>query len=132
MVLIESCCLQERKHKEEATVVVNPGVSETRRNVTRERPEVNPTELSQLMDMGFSREHCYEALILTSSLEHATDYLLNNFFPHNSTSPVLTTPTTSQSTVRTLIITTLQNPLVILKMYANWQSPYSSGKNLKI
>ncbi|KAG8244817.1 E3 ubiquitin-protein ligase huwe1 [Homalodisca vitripennis] len=78
--------LEERKQKEsETTVLVNPAASEGRRGgAGREhRPEVNPTELTQLMDMGFSREHCYEALILTATLEHATDYLLNNFFPHN-------------------------------------------------
>lgn len=67
--------------------------SESRRGASgrEHRPDVNPTELSQLMDMGFSRDHCYEALILTASLEHATDYLLNNFFPHTvqATPPVV-------------------------------------------
>lgn len=41
-----------------------------------EEPEVNPEHLQQLMDMGFSRESATEALLHTTSLEHATDYLL--------------------------------------------------------
>ncbi|RZF32790.1 hypothetical protein LSTR_LSTR011436 [Laodelphax striatellus] len=53
---------------------------------TRRRQQVNVSDLQQLMDMGFSRDHCYEALILTSTMEHATDYLLNNFFPYSARS----------------------------------------------
>ncbi|CAK9823562.1 E3 ubiquitin-protein ligase HUWE1, partial [Anthophora retusa] len=46
----------------------------------REEPEadVNSEHLRQLMDMGFSRAHCIEALLHTLSLEQATDYLLSN------------------------------------------------------
>lgn len=32
----------------------------------------------QLMDMGFTREHCIEALALTPSLEQATEFILSN------------------------------------------------------
>lgn len=46
----------------------------------REEPEadVNPEHLRQLMDMGFSRAHCIEALLHTMTVEQATDYLLTN------------------------------------------------------
>lgn len=46
----------------------------------REEPEadVNPEHLRQLMDMGFSRAHCIEALLHTLTVEQATDYLLTN------------------------------------------------------
>lgn len=33
---------------------------------------------SQLMDMGFSREHAMEALLNTSTMEQATEYLLTH------------------------------------------------------
>lgn len=32
----------------------------------------------QLMDMGFSREHALEALLNTSTMEQATEYLLTH------------------------------------------------------
>lgn len=32
----------------------------------------------QLMDMGFSREHCTDALTNTMTLEQATDYILTH------------------------------------------------------
>lgn len=46
----------------------------------RDEPEadVNPEYLRQLMDMGFSRAHCIEALMHTLTVEQATDYLLTN------------------------------------------------------
>ncbi|XP_076227161.1 HECT, UBA and WWE domain containing E3 ubiquitin protein ligase 1 isoform X5 [Nomia melanderi] len=46
----------------------------------REEPEsdVNQEHLRQLMDMGFSRAHCIEALSHTLTVEQATDYLLTN------------------------------------------------------
>lgn len=46
----------------------------------RDEPEadVNPEYLRQLMDMGFSRTHCIEALLHTLTVEQATDYLLTN------------------------------------------------------
>ncbi|XP_048511685.1 E3 ubiquitin-protein ligase HUWE1 isoform X4 [Athalia rosae] len=46
----------------------------------RDEPEadVNPQHLRQLMDMGFSRAHCIEALLHTLNVEQATDYLLTN------------------------------------------------------
>ena len=39
---------------------------------------VNREHLRQLMDMGFSRNHCIEALLHTLNVEQATDYLLTN------------------------------------------------------
>jgi hypothetical protein len=44
-------------------------------------PDVNGEWLLQLMDMGFSREHCVEALLHTPNVEQATDYLLSNPSP---------------------------------------------------
>uniref|UniRef100_A0A671TAI7 E3 ubiquitin-protein ligase HUWE1 n=1 Tax=Sinocyclocheilus anshuiensis TaxID=1608454 RepID=A0A671TAI7_9TELE len=41
-------------------------------------PQVNQAQLTQLMDMGFSREHAMEALLNTSTMEQATDYLLTH------------------------------------------------------
>ncbi|XP_078340185.1 E3 ubiquitin-protein ligase HUWE1-like isoform X5 [Crassostrea virginica] len=40
--------------------------------------DVNEAHLQQLMDMGFTREHCIEALALTPSLEQATEFILSN------------------------------------------------------
>uniref|UniRef100_A0A665X4Y6 E3 ubiquitin-protein ligase HUWE1 n=1 Tax=Echeneis naucrates TaxID=173247 RepID=A0A665X4Y6_ECHNA len=37
-----------------------------------------PAQLTQLMDMGFSREHAMEALLNTSTMEQATEYLLTH------------------------------------------------------
>ncbi|KAJ4934280.1 hypothetical protein JOQ06_007079, partial [Pogonophryne albipinna] len=39
---------------------------------------VNQAQLTQLMDMGFSREHAMEALLNTSTMEQATEYLLTH------------------------------------------------------
>lgn len=48
-------------------------------------PRVNPEHLTALMDMGFNREQCTEALLATGgSVEQATEYLLNNPTPLNS------------------------------------------------
>ncbi|CAG0892782.1 unnamed protein product, partial [Cyprideis torosa] len=41
----------------------------------------NTTRLRQLMDMGFSREHCLEAMRSTSTLEQATEFLLTHPSP---------------------------------------------------
>lgn len=40
---------------------------------------LNEAHLNQLMDMGFLREHCREALYYTASVEQATEYLLDTF-----------------------------------------------------
>ncbi|KAK6177350.1 hypothetical protein SNE40_015469 [Patella caerulea] len=45
-----------------------------------------PTNIQQLMDMGFTREHCTEALMHSVSLEQATEYILTH--PHPATAPV--------------------------------------------
>ncbi|XP_066587993.1 E3 ubiquitin-protein ligase HUWE1 isoform X2 [Prorops nasuta] len=86
--------IKERTEKEEnaegtaAAVVASAsagasGASESIAAATSERndePEsdVNPEHLRQLMDMGFSRAHCIEALLHTMTVEQATDYLLTN------------------------------------------------------
>lgn len=51
-------------------------------------PDVNGEWLQQLMDMGFSREHCVEALLHTPNVEQATDYLLTNPSPFACTTQV--------------------------------------------
>ena len=41
-------------------------------------PEPNPESVQLLMDMGFPRERCVEAIRNTTTLDQATEYLLNN------------------------------------------------------
>ncbi|XP_076681578.1 HECT, UBA and WWE domain containing E3 ubiquitin protein ligase 1 isoform X3 [Andrena cerasifolii] len=80
--------IKERMEKEETTEGavsgstsgtsgIGRGAAMTER---REEPEagVNLEHLRQLMDMGFSRAHCIEALLHTLTVEQATDYLLTN------------------------------------------------------
>lgn len=84
--------IKERTEKEEASDATNAAggaagataaTGATNRAGTTERREepeadVNPEHLRQLMDMGFSRAHCIEALLHTVTVEQATDYLLTN------------------------------------------------------
>ncbi|XP_012277229.1 E3 ubiquitin-protein ligase HUWE1 isoform X2 [Orussus abietinus] len=78
--------IKERLEKEESTETAAGGSGTTavaRSGTSTERREdlevdVNPEHLRQLMDMGFSRAHCVEALMHTLTVEQATDYLLNN------------------------------------------------------
>ncbi|XP_019114808.2 E3 ubiquitin-protein ligase HUWE1 isoform X10 [Larimichthys crocea] len=42
------------------------------------RAQVRQLQIQQLMDMGFSREHAMEALLNTSTMEQATEYLLTH------------------------------------------------------
>lgn len=50
-------------------------------------PRINQNQLTALMDMGFTREQCTEALLATGgSVEHSTEYLLNNLTPLNNLS----------------------------------------------
>ena len=49
---------------------------------TPAEPDVNPEQMQTLMDMGFPRERCVEAMqAVGGSLDAATDYLLNNPLP---------------------------------------------------
>ena len=57
------------------------GSSQRRAQNEGTEPDVNGEWLLQLMDMGFSRERCIEALLHTPSVEQATDYLLSNPSP---------------------------------------------------
>ncbi|XP_011638354.1 E3 ubiquitin-protein ligase HUWE1 isoform X5 [Pogonomyrmex barbatus] len=78
--------IKERTEKEEngdAAIASGSGASGVGRSGgsdRRDEPEadVNPEYLRQLMDMGFSRAHCIEALLHTMTVEQATDYLLTN------------------------------------------------------
>ncbi|XP_024868314.1 E3 ubiquitin-protein ligase HUWE1 isoform X2 [Temnothorax curvispinosus] len=78
--------IKERTEKEEsgdsatASGSGASGVGRTGGSDRRDEPEadVNPEYLRQLMDMGFSRAHCIEALLHTMTVEQATDYLLTN------------------------------------------------------
>uniref|UniRef100_A0A8C5AFK1 E3 ubiquitin-protein ligase HUWE1 n=1 Tax=Gadus morhua TaxID=8049 RepID=A0A8C5AFK1_GADMO len=66
--------IQERLGKErEGTDATNSTNSTPRRE-----PQVNQAQLTQLMDMGFSREHAMEALLNTTTMEQATEYLLTH------------------------------------------------------
>ncbi|XP_056588306.1 E3 ubiquitin-protein ligase HUWE1 [Triplophysa dalaica] len=51
---------------------------EATNSATRREPQVNPAQLTQLTDMGFSREHATESLLNTSTMEQATEYLLTH------------------------------------------------------
>uniref|UniRef100_A0A3Q3W3I7 E3 ubiquitin-protein ligase HUWE1 n=1 Tax=Mola mola TaxID=94237 RepID=A0A3Q3W3I7_MOLML len=53
-------------------------VDESTNSTPRREPQVNQAQLTQLMDMGFSREHAMEALLNTSTMEQATEYLLTH------------------------------------------------------
>ena len=44
-------------------------------------PEVSQPDVARLMDMGFPRERCIEALTANPNLDAATDYLLSNPAP---------------------------------------------------
>ncbi|XP_011685289.1 PREDICTED: E3 ubiquitin-protein ligase HUWE1 isoform X5 [Wasmannia auropunctata] len=78
--------IKERTEKEESgdnAIASGSGASAVSRSGgsdRRDEPEadVNPEYLRQLMDMGFSRAHCIEALLHTMTVEQATDYLLTN------------------------------------------------------
>ena len=49
---------------------------------TPAEPDINAEHLQTLMDMGFPRERCIEALqSVSGSIDAATDYLLNNPVP---------------------------------------------------
>jgi len=82
--------IKERTEKEEngdGATASGSGASGISRNAgsdRRDEPEadVNPEYLRQLMDMGFSRTHCVEALLHTLTVEQATDYLLTNPATH--------------------------------------------------
>ncbi|XP_059588545.1 E3 ubiquitin-protein ligase HUWE1 isoform X3 [Alligator mississippiensis] len=69
--------LRERlaKEREGARTDDEPGPDEPG---ARRDPHVNPQQLQQLMDMGFPREHAMEALLSTSTMEQATEYLLTH------------------------------------------------------
>lgn len=47
-------------------------------NSTTAGNNINEAFLTQLMEMGFSQEHCREALYHTGSMEQATEYLLSH------------------------------------------------------
>ncbi|XP_061129144.1 E3 ubiquitin-protein ligase HUWE1 isoform X8 [Syngnathus typhle] len=55
---------------------------ESTNSTPRRDPQVNQAQLTQLIDMGFSREHAMEALLNTSTMEQATEYLLTHPPPH--------------------------------------------------
>ncbi|TRY66469.1 hypothetical protein DNTS_005364 [Danionella cerebrum] len=58
---------------------------EASNTTARREPQVNQAQLTQLMDMGFTREHAMEALLNTSTMEQATEYLLTHPPPLLST-----------------------------------------------
>ncbi|KAM9785540.1 E3 ubiquitin-protein ligase HUWE1 [Neosynchiropus ocellatus] len=62
-----------------ASVPPTGGSTEESANSTpRREPQVNQAQLTQLIDMGFTREHAMEALLNTSTMEQATEYLLTH------------------------------------------------------
>ncbi|RZB39554.1 DUF913, HECT, DUF908 and/or WWE domain containing protein [Asbolus verrucosus] len=73
----EKIIKEKLKAEENMTTDLSRPKATSSSNSNRE-PEVNPESLSQLMDMGFSREHVTDALLNTLTVEQATDYLLTN------------------------------------------------------
>lgn len=76
------------KEKDKDVEVHNvPTTTRTPATRTRELEEqgINSEHLQQLMDMGFNRDMALEALLQTTSLEQATDYLLSHPGPINRT-----------------------------------------------
>ncbi|KAL7301215.1 hypothetical protein TKK_0006181 [Trichogramma kaykai] len=77
--------IKDKTEKTESleTTVNGSGAAANRSGTSTERreepePDVNPEHLRHLMEMGFSRAHCIEALLHTLNLEQASDYLLTN------------------------------------------------------
>ncbi|XP_063994967.1 E3 ubiquitin-protein ligase HUWE1 isoform X2 [Diachasmimorpha longicaudata] len=73
---------EEKEGTEETSGTSTSGTATTRTTTTerREDPEadINPEYLRQLMDMGFSRANCVEALLHHPTVEQATDHLLSH------------------------------------------------------
>ncbi|XP_069065433.1 E3 ubiquitin-protein ligase HUWE1 isoform X1 [Pleurodeles waltl] len=70
---------EEEPAPEESSSSGGPGTaSSTAAPTTRRDSQVNQQQLQQLMDMGFTREHAMEALLNTSTMEQATEYLLTH------------------------------------------------------
>ncbi|XP_061630934.1 E3 ubiquitin-protein ligase HUWE1 isoform X2 [Phyllopteryx taeniolatus] len=65
-----------------AAVPAGGSAEESTNSTPRREPQVNQAQLTQLIDMGFSREHAMEALLNTSTMEQATEYLLTHPPPH--------------------------------------------------
>uniref|UniRef100_A0A8C1W517 HECT-type E3 ubiquitin transferase n=1 Tax=Cyprinus carpio TaxID=7962 RepID=A0A8C1W517_CYPCA len=70
--------IQERLSKEREGTARPDEEKDGSNSATRREPQVNQAQLTQLMDMGFSREHAMEALLNTSTMEQATEYLLTH------------------------------------------------------
>jgi hypothetical protein len=70
------------------TTTTTTAVAQRRPQADTFEPDVNEAWLLQLMDMGFSREHCVEALLHAPNVEQATDYLLSNPSPFACTTQV--------------------------------------------
>ncbi|XP_039631653.1 E3 ubiquitin-protein ligase HUWE1 isoform X3 [Polypterus senegalus] len=66
------------KEKDGARGGEEEGAAPEEGTAQRREPQVNQQQLQQLMDMGFSREHAMEALLNTSTMEQATEYLLTH------------------------------------------------------
>uniref|UniRef100_A0A4W4G0E8 E3 ubiquitin-protein ligase HUWE1 n=1 Tax=Electrophorus electricus TaxID=8005 RepID=A0A4W4G0E8_ELEEL len=78
--------IQERLAKErEGSVRSEEDTEEGSNSTPRREPQVNQAQLTQLMDMGFTREHAMEALLNTTTMEQATEYLLTHPPPLLST-----------------------------------------------
>ncbi|XP_076876895.1 E3 ubiquitin-protein ligase HUWE1 [Brachyhypopomus gauderio] len=68
-----------------ASTAPGPATEEGSNSTPRREPQVNQAQLTQLMDMGFTREHAMEALLNTTTMEQATEYLLTHPPPLLST-----------------------------------------------
>ncbi|XP_064633553.1 E3 ubiquitin-protein ligase HUWE1-like isoform X3 [Lineus longissimus] len=83
---------KEQEEKEAQSPSTSAGASSKPAVKEPEEPQVNQEQLQQLQDMGFEKEHCLEALLHSSSLEQATEYLLSHPPPVLGTPASLTPP----------------------------------------
>ncbi len=76
--------IAEKLEKEPAkTSAKSPAPSNPVQQVNPEESSVDPTQLQWLMDMGFDRDRCLEAIRNTDTVDQAADFLLNNPAPAN-------------------------------------------------
>ncbi|ESO88796.1 hypothetical protein LOTGIDRAFT_125574 [Lottia gigantea] len=72
--IIKEALAKEREEKPETRASVSSGS----RRLLPDTDLYTPQNIQQLMDMGFTREHCAEALMHSVSLEQATEYILSH------------------------------------------------------
>lgn len=79
-----------REDGESTLATASTGTAAASSHILPHMSDVNNDHMYQLLDMGFPFEQCREALLHTTTMEQATDYLLNNPQPTaSSNDPVI-------------------------------------------